>query len=135
MIICFGSVGLYLFGRDQYSEHEIQRLIERAYSSQRPGAGRLSKASYSSIGRATPTMSDLGRAQILLLRGTNSRKHQRLQGLVYLAAGDWQKFVEFSTKSSFQTSSDPAFLNNLGASYLALAENDPVFLLNAVEEF
>jgi len=43
---------------------------------------------------APPLQSDLGKAQILLLGQPASETHQKLQGLVYLAAGDWQKFID-----------------------------------------
>src|SRR5262249_13323178 len=43
--------------------------------------------------------------------------------------------VELASNSSLKTFRTPAALNDLGASYLALSENDPVFLLKAVDEF
>src|SRR5262245_61377090 len=135
LVICFSSVGLYLFGRDPYSETAIRRLIEGAYNHQRPGGGRLSAARYSSpdgLPLATP---DLGRAQILLLRVSDSQARQRLQGYTYLAAGEWQNFVELTNKSTMLLGADSATLNNLGVSFLALSENAPTFLLKALDAF
>jgi len=135
IVLAISSVGLFLFARDSDPAREIHQLVDESYNRQRPGSGRLSGATYSRIGGAGPVISKLGRAQMLLLRGADSEAHQRLQGLVYLAAGEWQRFVDIANKLSVQTSRDAPFLNNLGASYLALAENDPALILNAVEEF
>src|SRR5262245_54389791 len=135
LVICFSSVGLYLFGRDPYSETAIRRLIEGAYNHQRPGGGRLSAARYSSLDGLSLATPDLARAQILLLRVTDSQARQRLQGYTYLAAGEWQKFVELTNKSTMQRGADSATLNNLGASFLALSENAPTFLLKTLDAF
>src|SRR5262249_7421016 len=134
LVICFSSVGLYLFGRDPYSETAIRRLIESAYNHQRPGGGRLSAARYSSLDGLSLATPDLARAQILLLRVSDSHARQRLQGYTYLAAGEWQKFVQLTNKSTMQ-GADSATLNNLGASFLALSENAPTSLLKALDAF
>ena len=109
IITCFSSVGLYVFGRDPYSEQQITQLVQAAYNGQRPGGGRLSGASYTPP-LSPPVRSDLGKAQILLLGQPASEVHQRLQGLVYLAAGDWQKFIDAAGHSPLQSASDPAWL-------------------------
>ena len=126
------SIGLSLLFNSPQSERDIRRLIETSYNRQRPGGGRLSGTKYAPIGRESVGESNLGRAQILLLGRKDS---EPLQGLVHLAAGEWQKFVELVSNLQPQTSRDSAILNNLGASYLALSENDPIFLLKAVDEF
>src|SRR5262245_26297305 len=128
IIFGFTSIGLSLFFNTAHSEREIRRLIERSYNNQRPGRGRLSGASYTPVGPGFVADTDLARAQILLLGLANS---QALQGIVHLAAGEWQKFAELATNVSLPRNS--ATLNNLGASYLALSEKDPVFLLKAVD--
>jgi CHAT domain-containing protein len=134
--LCSGSVGLFLFGRDAYSENQIHRLIEDAYNHQRPGGGRLFKASYSPIeALASAAAADLGRAQFLLLRYPPSDKREELQGKIYLASGDWQKFIETVSRLSPQSRIKPATLNNLGTSFLALSETNPTYLLKALDEF
>src|SRR5262245_51110658 len=133
-VIFLSSVGLYLFGHNT-SDHEIRQLIEGAYSIQRPGGGRLSAASYTPIGVSALATTGLGRAQILLLSQPDSRQHQRLQGLAYLAAGEWRKFVELTNDRSSRVLADSATLNNVGASFLALSESDPTFLLKALDAF
>jgi CHAT domain-containing protein/tetratricopeptide (TPR) repeat protein len=133
LILCgSASIGLSLFFNTARSEREIRRLIETSYNRQRPGGGRLSGTLYTSTGREFAGNADLGRAQILLLGRADS---EPLQALVHLAAGEWQKFVDLVNNSSLQTLSNSATLNNLGASYLALSESDPIFLLKAVDEF
>src|SRR5437870_9205066 len=119
IVIGLGPVGLYL-ARDPYSEREIHLLVDGAYNHQRPGGGRLFAASYTSLGDAS-TIPDVGRAQILILRQPNSQTRQHLQGLVYLAAGEWQNFVELMSDVAGQRLPEPAVLNNIGASYLALS--------------
>ena len=133
IVTCFGSVGLYLFARDPYSEQQIRELTDKAYNAQRPGGGRLSGAAYSPIGRSLPVPAELGTAQIILLRQPDSEVRQRLQGLVYLAAGDWQNFIEITSRSP--GTANFATLNNLGASYLALSDKNPSLLLNAMDSF
>jgi CHAT domain-containing protein len=134
-VLIVASVGLYHFARDPYSDQEIRQLIERGYDSQRPGGGRLFGAPYTAAGNATPDTQDLGRAQILLLRLPDSKVHQQLQGLIYLAAADWPKFLELEKDLSIPSSTDAALINNLGASWLALSENDPTLLLKALDAF
>jgi len=132
--ICFGWVGLYV-GRNQFSAREIRQLVSAAYDRQRPGGGRLSGASYAPPGTAPASASELGRAQLLLLRRAASQDDWRLQGSVYLAAGEWQKFVDVALWPGNRSSADAASLNNVGASYLALSRDDASLLLKAAEAF
>jgi CHAT domain-containing protein len=78
--------------------------------------------------------SDLGSAQILLLRRPESDERQDLQGQIYLAAGDWQKFVALSSNHSSK-GDNAASLNNLGVSFLALADTDTTLFLKALDAF
>src|SRR5438128_972621 len=89
-----GSAGLYLFARDTYSENQIRGLIESAYNSQRPGGGRLSDTPYSQPTGVRNMQANLGKAQLLLLRYPAADTRQRLQGLIYLASGNWQEYVD-----------------------------------------
>ena len=132
--VVLSSVGLYLFARDPYSENEIRHLIEQAYNRQRPGGGRLYRAAYFPAAGILRPLSDLGKAQLLLLRYPESETRQRLQGLLYLASGNWQKYVEAAAHFSPEMRRDPAVLNNLGASYLALSQRDPSNLLKALDQ-
>src|SRR5579883_1162122 len=133
IVTCLSSLGLYLFARDPYSEHEIRRLIDPSYSQQRPGGGRLSGASYVPVRNSGRTSPDVGKAQLLLLSQPDSESRRRLQGLIYLAAGDWQKFTDIAASSHAPT--DAADLNNLGASFLGLSEQNPSYLLKALDAF
>jgi CHAT domain-containing protein len=135
ILISFSTVGLFLFARDPNAEREIRRLIERSYNHQRPGGGRLSAAAYTPVDELSPSPLELGRAQMLLLGQANSAKRVRLQGLTYLAAGEWRKFVELANESSDQAVAGSEVLNNLGASFLALSESDPTLLLRALDAF
>jgi hypothetical protein len=130
-----GSAGLYLFARDTNSENQIRGLIENAYDSQRPGGGRLSDAPYSQRTGVYGVQANLGQAQLLLLRYPDSDTRQRLQGLIYLASGNWQKYVDTVAHFSGKMRNDPAVLNNLGASFLGLSEEDPSNLLKALDQF
>jgi CHAT domain-containing protein len=135
LILVCSSLGFYLFARDPNSEHEIRQLIDSAYNSRRPGGGRLSAAAYTPAGQSSAASAGLGRAQILLLRQPDSEVRQRLQRLIHLAAGEWQPFVDSVNATSTELPPDPATLNNLGASFLALSGRDPALLLNALETF
>lgn len=135
LVLCLSSVGLYLFARDAYSESQIQRLIEPAYHSQRPGGGRLSGAPYSPIDGVPQTPVDLGRAQLLLLRHPDPQVRQRLQGMIYLATGDWRRFADSLAHLSPREFHDPVTMNNLGASFLALSDHDSTYLLKAMDQF
>jgi len=128
---CVVSIGLYLYIRNPQLDREIRRLAQPAYDAQRPGGGRLSGSRHTRV-TASPQSADLARAQILLLRSPNTETRESLQGLVYLAAGDWRNFID-STNKSPRLLHDAATLNNLGASYLALSDSNPSFLLNAID--
>jgi CHAT domain-containing protein len=134
IVAAFGSVAVFLFARDTFSAYQLHQLIDGAYSSQRPGGGRLSGAAYAPV-RTAVEHPDLGRAQILLLRQPDSKIRQKLQGLLYLAAGNWEQFVESNKEPALQAARDAVSLNNLGASYLALSERNPRFFLNAQDAF
>ena len=135
IIIALSSAGLYLFARDPYSTKEIRHLIDPAYSSRRPGGGRLYQAQYSSgLVRAAPQV-DLSKAQILLLQYPNSETKRRLQGLLHLASENWKGYIEAAVRWSVERSEDPSALNNLGTCYLALSEKDPSYLLTALDQF
>jgi CHAT domain-containing protein len=134
IVTCLSCVGLYLLARDPFSESEIRHLIDVSYSRQRPAGGRLSGASYVGFQNSAGSSPDIGKAQILLLRQPDSETRRRLQGLIHIAAGDWEKFVEIAAPSS-QTSVDPAVLNNLGVGYLGLSAENPAFLLKALDAF
>src|SRR4029077_4371020 len=114
---------LHLYVRNPQYDREIRGLAKSAYDAQRPGGGRLFGARHSKT-IASSHQHDLGKAQVLLLNIPDSDNRQRLQNLVYLAAGDWRTFID-STKKNPRLLDDPATLNNLGASYLALSDNDP----------
>jgi len=130
------SVGLYEFlVRDPYSEHEIRRLIDQAYNRQRPGSGRLYRAAYFPVADGPAVSAELGKAQLLLLQYPESETRQQLQGLIYLASGKWQKYVEIAGRLSQKMRRDAALPNNLGASYLALSEFDANYLLKALDQF
>src|SRR5438105_3979628 len=92
IVLAIASIGLYLFSSESYSESEIRRLIDGAYNTQRPGGGRLSNARYRALSDTPRALQDLGKAQILLLRFPESDTRQQLQGLLYLASGNWQKY-------------------------------------------
>jgi CHAT domain-containing protein len=127
------SIGLLLVGRDPYSEREIHRIIDATYNRQRPGGGRLSAAVYTALEDHPLLSADLGRAQLLLLRQPDSRKRQQLQGLVYLAAGEWQNFVELTNSLPDEFRNEAAILNNYGVCLLALSEKDPTLVLKALD--
>src|SRR5215470_18787015 len=135
LVLCFSSVGLYLFAWDVSSDREIRRLIEPHYTRRRPEGGRLFGAAYAPIVEPTFGVPDLGRAQLLLLRRPDTDERQRLQGAVYLAAGEWQKFITMAEEFPLQIRNDISTLNNLGVSFLALSERDPSYLLRALDVF
>jgi CHAT domain-containing protein len=133
VLALLGSVGLYLLARNSFSQKEIHDLIQPAYERQRPGGGRLSGAAYAPVVGQPPGSTNLGAAQVLLLGRPASRSREDLQSLIYLADGDWQRFVDSSSHRASQ--SDASLLNNLGASFLALADKDPTLFLQALDAF
>jgi CHAT domain-containing protein len=136
LVACIlGSTGLYLSARNTYSESQIRHLIEIAYNSQRPGGGRLWSASYSPLTDTPNAQTNLGKAQLLLLSYPDSETKQRLQGLIYLASGNWQKYIDAAAYFSAKMRSKAEVLNNLGVSFLALSDQDPSNLLNALDTF
>lgn len=135
LVLCFSSVGLYLFAWDASSDREIRRLIEPHYTRRRPEGGRLFGAAYAPVAQPTFGVPDLGRAQLLLLRRRDTDERQRLQGAVYLAAGEWRKFIAMAEEFPTQIRNDIPTLNNLGVSFLALSEHDPSYLLRAIDVF
>jgi CHAT domain-containing protein len=136
LIATLSSVGLYLFERDTYSTSRVRRLIQESYNGQRPGGGRLSGTPYTSGKRTTAqTRRDIGKAQVLLLSLPESEARLELQGRVYLATGQWQKFIDLYRRPPVSYRTDAQTLNNVGASFLALSEKDPSSLLSALDAF
>ncbi len=129
------SIGLLLIARDADSESQIRRLIDPAYNSQRPGGGRLSGAPYFPAGDASRTPPDLGRAQFLVLRHPDPKARQRLQGMIDLALGEWERFADTFGQTPPEQLRDPWILNNLGVAFLALSASDPAYLLKALDAF
>ena len=135
IVLCSMSIGQFPFARDRYAQYQISRLIRAAYDIQRPGGGRLFRAPYLPMGRA-PANSDLGRAQLLLLRLPNSQERWSLQNRFWLASGNWRTFIEKATgprSKGFPGNAET--MNNLGVSFLALSDSNPTYLLKALEQF
>src|SRR5262245_41726603 len=87
IVLVSGVVALsFLFG-DIYYEREIRQVILDAYNTARPGGGRLSVTPYSPASTAPRSYSDLGRAQVYVLRHPQLRDRQMLQGMIYLGSG------------------------------------------------
>jgi CHAT domain-containing protein len=124
----------YVLSRDRIND-QVRRIVQDAYSAQRPGGGRLWEASYQPLNTRPTLKPEVGTAQLLLLRQPDSKTRQRLQGLVYLAAGNWQQFTEISKYDSLNYEQDALALNNLGASFLGLSDKDPAFLVKALDAF
>jgi CHAT domain-containing protein len=134
LIVLFSSVAaLYPFASDAYSEYEIRQQIRQAYNLSRPGGGRLSGIPYVPSKSGGKTSSDLGRAQVFVLRHPEMKDRQKLQGMIYLASGEWRALAENHSRLKVHSTSES--LNNLGVSFLALSEDDPTFLLEAVDRF
>ena len=133
-LVSLSSIGLYVYAWDSNPASEIEKLTSAVYNKQRPGGGRLWGANFTSVIEAAGKQQDLGRAQILLLRQPPSASRRRAQGFIYLAAGEWQKFIDLA-KESPSASKEPDTLNNRGASFLALSEHDPTLLLKAADDF
>lgn len=127
------SVYSVLF-RDRVDD-QVRQFVKTAYSRQRPGGGRLWEASYAPPHSSPTLQPDVGRAALLLITQPESKTRRRLQGLVDLAAADWQGFIEISKSESLNREPDAAALNNLGASFLGLSDKDSTFLLKALEAF
>lgn len=136
LVLCLGSIGLYLFARDSNSEDRIRELIQPAYNRQRPGGGRLSATPYTPVTTDSPKNdSNLGYAQVLLLNMPNSDPRAREQSRIYLAAGDWQNFIDSQDRLSPESRNQPSNLNDLGASFLAMSGKNPTYLLRAMDAF
>jgi len=135
IVVCVIAVQLYSLIGGIYSDYQLQRMIQTAYGRQRPGGGRLFGAPYHPPNDGENNERDLGKAQVLLLGRPPSDKRQRIQGLLYLAAGDWAAFSESVNHLSESDKHLPATLNNLGVSFLALADTDPTFLLMRLQNF
>jgi CHAT domain-containing protein len=131
VVLC--SIGLCLLASDWYSENQIRRLIRGAYEAQRAGGGRLAGTAYRPATGSPHRGSDLGRAQVFLLRHPEMKERQLLQGMIYLANSDWHAFTDGRFPSEMPRTA--ATLNNLGVSFLALSEKNPTYLLKALEQF
>jgi CHAT domain-containing protein len=137
LIVSLLSVGFYLLRRDPHSVGRIQELVKPAYNAQRPGGGRLFNTPYTAPGRSAEARANIGKAEILLLNVPESdTRRLNAQGLVYLANGDWEKFANgLYPRLPAQQRTEAATLNNLGASFLALSEENPTYLINALDAF
>lgn len=134
IVLLLASFGFYRFALARSGE-EIRKLIDSAYSYRRPGGGRLSAASYTSLSDGALPAPELAKAQIMLLRQANSETRQQLQGLLHLAAGEWSRFVELTRALPSERFADAGFLNNLGVCFLALSQNDASYLVRALDAF
>jgi CHAT domain-containing protein len=135
IVASFCAISVYGVLLGDRVDDQVRQLVKSAYNAQRPGGGRLWEAPYAPLNSSPRLQPDVGRAQLLLLRQPDSEPRQRLQGLVYLAAADWQRFADISKYDSLNRERDAAALNNLGASYLGLSDKDPTFLLKALDAF
>ncbi len=135
LIVSLSSIGLYLLQHDPRSPRRIQELVKPAYNSRRPGGGRLFNAPYSSLSSLPEAQNDIGKAQILLLKLPESEARLQTQGLIYLAHGNWDKFTTLYTRLPDRQRTDAATLNNLGASFLALSQENPSYLVKALDAF
>ena len=133
IVLCSSSIGLYVLARDLYSEREIRQLILSAYNDHRPGDGRLWGTPYVPLKAISEPQPDLGRAQVFLLRHPDIEDRQRLQGMVYIATGEWRAYVESSRTPDAER--DASTLNDLGVVFLALSDSDPTYLLRALDQF
>ena len=133
IVLCSGSVGLYLLATDLYSEYQIRDLIKDAYDAQRPGGGRLFGAPHTVPSDDPHSFPDLGRAQVFLLLHPDINDREMLQSMIYLASDDWHAYVE--RRVSANSPKAPETLNNLGVSFLALSDVDPTYLLKALDQF
>ncbi len=129
------SIAFYPYTRDFFADFAVRRLIEPSYNASRPGGGRLFGAAYYAAGSTSASSSDLSRAQVLLLTAPQSDSRFQLQGMLYLAADDWQSFVRLAGQLPVKVRQTPETLNNIGVSYLALSESNPAYLLNALDAF
>ena len=134
IVLCSSSIGLYLIARDLYSEREIRYLIKSAYNARRPGGGRLAETPYVPLNAADrkPQL-DLGRAQLYLLRHPDIQDRQRLQGMIYIATGESRAYIDSARTPDPEP--DASALNDLGVIFLALADSDPTYLLQALDQF
>src|SRR5262245_37825104 len=123
IVLCSSSIGLYVLGRDLYSEREIRQLILSAYSGHRPGDGRLWGTPYVPLKAISEPQPDLGRAQVFLLRHPDIEDRQRLQGMIYIATDEWRAYVESARTPEAER--DVSDLNNLGVIFLAISDSDP----------
>src|SRR4051812_24799686 len=116
-----GSIGLYVFATDLYSEHRVRDVIWSSYQAQRPGGGRLFGSAYVPTSTDAPPSVDLGWAQVYLLSHPATVDREPLQEMIYLATGAWKAFID--SHKSTTTSVESA--NDLGVVYLATASQDP----------
>jgi CHAT domain-containing protein len=137
LIVLFSlALVFYLFGADLYSQYEIRRLIDSAYSARRPGGARLFGTQYVRVDPQPAALDQqLGRAQVLLLRLPESQARQELQRMLYLASEDWQAFIDSVNALPPNTKPQAATINNLGTAFLAKSKNNPIYLVKALQQF
>ncbi len=136
IVLASSLVALHGSVRDFYSEFQVHRLIDPAYSQQRPGGGRLIGAAYNPVAaRSDSSEPRIGEAQRLLLAYPDSLLRRELQSRIHLASGDWTRAAAALEDVARDQPQDLGVLNNLGAAYLALGETDGTYLLRAFDQF
>ncbi len=120
---------------EAYLSYRTDQLIRSAQSQSRSTHGRLFNAPYAPISATALVPDDLGRAQLYALRLPNSPVRDYLQSRIDIGNRNWKRAVQTLTKLASAQDADPRMLNDLGVVLLQLADDDPLYVFKALEEF
>src|SRR5437867_241647 len=134
LMLAAGAASLAL--RDLLSSKSLGEPLVRDLSVVRPAGARLFDNS-SSGPRAVDDgyKSRVAKAQMAVLSMPESDTRQRIQSLIHIGTGNWRKAADILTNLAAAAPRDPGILNDLGAVYLALAEQNAIYYFKALQLF
>src|SRR5262245_56370797 len=109
------------------------QTLVRDLSRMKPSEGRFLR-SRSLTMSSEVSRSFLGQAQVRLLSSEDSFTRQRIQSLIHMVQGNWQRAADGLTQLN-DSYADAEIIIDLGVSYLALGQEDPINYFKALELF
>jgi CHAT domain-containing protein len=129
----FALAGDYF--RERYSIYRATVFVHRSFLQFRTTRGQVTGVPYGPYSPDSQISTDLARAQLILFKLHRTFETNRLQGLVDIESRNWHSAVRRLSALALEKPRDAAVLNNLGVVYMQMAEEDPRYLLQALDHF
>src|SRR5437867_2732952 len=131
LILAAGAASLPLLDQLRSKSRPAQTLL-RDLSRGRPAGARLFH-SPSSDTKDPEYQSRLAQAQMAVLSMPESVLRQKIQSLIHIGTGNWQKAADILANLAAAEPKDPEILNDLGVVYIALGEQNAIYYFKALQ--